>query len=72
MPGKEGVAFATPNLEEAHHYGAVKAYHQNKSWEHSVYQVEPQGEVITKYEDSDSPYYGGTEGLKVLRKIADG
>lgn len=68
--GEEGQAFATPNLEEAHQYGAIQAYRRSnlKDNTHHVYEVEPIGEVEVKYPDSDSPYYGSKEGLKVIRK----
>lgn len=64
-------AWGTPSLELAHHFGAIKAYKNSETWDHHVYEVVPQGQVTTKFEDSDEPFYGAEGGLKVIRKVTD-
>lgn len=65
------VAWATRSLEMAHHFGAIKAYKNSGTWEHHVYEVEPQGNITTKFPDSDEPFFGAENGLKVVRKVVE-
>lgn len=67
-PGREGVAFATHDLLQAHFFGGFKLPGQGA--EHNTYEVQPIGDVETKYADSDMPYYGSREGLRVVSKVS--
>lgn len=70
-PGRDGLAFGTTDLYQAHLFGSIKADQQSGKYgsPHHIYQVEPLGALETKYEGSDMPYYGSSSGMKIVKEI---